>query len=65
MSAAVLDARITADNPGYENAGMVTVDLALESVRKQRLGRHAGVEWFTRVGGSLVARQPGRSPSLP
>ncbi|GAA1561971.1 hypothetical protein GCM10009804_18380 [Kribbella hippodromi] len=37
---------ITADNTGYENAGMVTVDLAFESIRK-RLGADIDVEWHT------------------
>lgn len=49
MSVAVPDHQITAitaDNTGYANAGMVTVDLAFESIRK-RLGRDVGVEWFT------------------
>lgn len=37
---------ITADNPGYQNPGMITVDLAFESIRK-RLGLDVGVDWFT------------------
>lgn len=48
MTVAV-DGRISvviADNPGYENAGMVPVDLAFESIRT-RLGPDVGVEWFT------------------
>ena len=49
MPAAASEDRIavvTADNAGYENAGMVTVDLAFESIRK-RLDPDLGVEWFT------------------
>ncbi|HZX08247.1 MFS transporter [Kribbella sp.] len=49
MSVAVPDRRITAitaESTGYQNAGMVTVDLAFESIRK-RLGREVVVGWFT------------------
>jgi hypothetical protein len=37
---------ITASNPGYENPGMITVDLAFDAFRK-RLGRETDVSWFT------------------
>jgi hypothetical protein len=48
VSVAVPDPRmtvITADNPGYQNAGMVTVDPAFESIRSL-LVHDAGVEWM-------------------
>lgn len=37
---------ITAPNLGYANAGMLTVDLAFESIRKQ-LGPNVDVQWLT------------------
>jgi Polysaccharide pyruvyl transferase len=49
MSVAVPDRQITAitaESTGYQNAGMVTVDLAFESIHK-RLGGDVDVEWFT------------------
>lgn len=49
MSVVAPDHRITvvtADNSGYENAGMVTVDLAFESIRRS-LGPDVGSDWFT------------------
>jgi Polysaccharide pyruvyl transferase len=60
VSVTVRDPRIavtTADNVGYENAGMVTVDLAFESVRK-RLGPAAGVKWSTLHVPSAVPIRP-------
>ncbi len=51
---------ITAPNIGYRNTGMLTVDLAFETMRR-RMGGGIEANWYTLHAPETVALRPGRA----